>query len=81
MKYAQISGGIRIEIFHDEYKLLSYIIKKGIKGIDYSTCSERVQYNLDSLMRKNILKRQQGIYSLRNDFKIIQWDKNATFIS
>lgn len=72
MKYAEIAGGIRIELFLDEYRLLSHIMKKQLKSIEYVKCSERVQYNLDSLIRKNILKRQNGIYTLRTDFKILK---------
>lgn len=72
MKIVEMSGGIRIELLYDEYKLLSYIINKQIRQVDYSKCDERIQYNLDSLMKKNVLKRKNGFYSLRSDFKILE---------
>lgn len=73
MKYAVFTNGIRIELFHDEYKLLNHMIQKGIRQVEYRKCDERIQYNLDALLRKNILKRKNGFYSLRSDFKILQW--------
>lgn len=65
MKVVELSGGIQTFIPRTEYEFLKKILAKEVKSFKIDNLTERQRFLSDSLVKYNILDKEDDIYYLK----------------